>query len=74
MGNPTNSVFENRMAMLEHGVGAVATASGHAAQVRMIPHFRARRFLTSPSVHGNYLMLLTRTKLCQHDESLWWYL
>lgn len=33
MGNPTNSVFEQRMAMLEGGVGAVATASGHAAQV-----------------------------------------
>jgi O-acetylhomoserine/O-acetylserine sulfhydrylase len=33
MGNPTNSVFESRMAMLEGGVGAVATASGHAAQV-----------------------------------------
>ncbi|KAK6950311.1 hypothetical protein K445DRAFT_312766 [Daldinia sp. EC12] len=32
MGNPTNTVFENRMAMLEGGVGAVATASGHAAQ------------------------------------------
>ncbi|KAL7626855.1 hypothetical protein AAE478_003629 [Parahypoxylon ruwenzoriense] len=32
MGNPTNTVFENRMTMLEGGVGAVATASGHAAQ------------------------------------------
>ncbi|KAI0131709.1 putative o-acetylhomoserine sulfhydrylase [Hypoxylon sp. NC0597] len=32
MGNPTNTVFETRMAMLEGGVGAVATASGHAAQ------------------------------------------
>lgn len=38
MGNPTNSVFENRMAMLEGGVGAVATASGHAAQVGDIGH------------------------------------
>lgn len=35
MGNPTISVFEQRMAMLEGGVGAVATASGHAAQVRV---------------------------------------
>ena len=33
MGNPTNSVFETRMSMLEGGVGAVATASGHSAQV-----------------------------------------
>jgi O-acetylhomoserine/O-acetylserine sulfhydrylase len=39
MGNPTISVFEQRMAMLEGGVGAVATASGHAAQVnREIPN------------------------------------
>jgi O-acetylhomoserine/O-acetylserine sulfhydrylase len=36
MGNPTNSVFENRMSMLEGGVGAVATASGHAAQFMAI--------------------------------------
>jgi O-acetylhomoserine/O-acetylserine sulfhydrylase len=36
MGNPTNTVFENRMAMLEEGVGAVATASGHAAQFMAI--------------------------------------
>lgn len=33
MGNPTNSVLEERMTLLEGGVGAVATASGHAAQV-----------------------------------------
>ncbi|KAM0814053.1 hypothetical protein AB5N19_14055 [Seiridium cardinale] len=32
LGNPTTSVFEKRMAMLEGGVGAVATASGHSAQ------------------------------------------
>lgn len=38
MGNPTNSVFEQRMSMLEGGVGAVATASGHAAQVISDPH------------------------------------
>ena len=35
MGNPTNTIFETRMAMLEGGVGAVATASGHAAQVSL---------------------------------------
>jgi O-acetylhomoserine (thiol)-lyase len=29
--NPTNAVFENRVALLEGGVGAVATASGMAA-------------------------------------------
>lgn len=34
MGNPTISVLETRLAALEGGVGAVATASGHAAQAR----------------------------------------
>ena len=32
MTNPTVSVFEERLAQLEGGRGAVATASGHAAQ------------------------------------------
>jgi O-acetylhomoserine/O-acetylserine sulfhydrylase-like pyridoxal-dependent enzyme len=39
MGNPTNTVFETRMAMLEGGVGAVATGSGHAAQVSVGNYF-----------------------------------
>ena len=30
--NPTNAVFEERVAALEGGVGALAVASGHAAQ------------------------------------------
>src|SRR5215216_6978222 len=30
--NPTQAVFEDRMAALEGGVGALATASGQAAQ------------------------------------------
>jgi O-acetylhomoserine/O-acetylserine sulfhydrylase len=30
--NPTTDVFEKRMAALEGGIGALATASGHAAQ------------------------------------------
>lgn len=36
MGNPTNAIFETRMSMLEGGVGAVATASGHSAQFMAI--------------------------------------
>ena len=31
LSNPTNAVFEERMAALEGGVGAIATASGQAA-------------------------------------------
>lgn len=34
--NPTSSVFEQRMADLEGGVGALATSSGHAAQTMAI--------------------------------------
>jgi O-acetylhomoserine (thiol)-lyase len=34
--NPTSDVFEQRMASLEGGVGALAVASGHAAQVQAI--------------------------------------
>ena len=30
--NPTNDVFEKRIAALEGGVAALATASGHSAQ------------------------------------------
>ena len=36
MMNPTTDVFENRMAALEGGTGALATASGHAAQALAI--------------------------------------
>ena len=31
ISNPTVAVFEERMAALEHGVGAIATATGQAA-------------------------------------------
>src|SRR5512147_719263 len=34
--NPTNDVFEQRLADLEGGVGALATSSGHAAQTMAI--------------------------------------
>lgn len=36
ISNPTTSVFEQRMASLEGGVGAVETSSGHAAQMTAI--------------------------------------
>ena len=54
LNNPTNSVFEQRMAALEGGIGAVATASGQAAQ--MIVMFNLMRagdnFVTSPYLYG----------------------
>lgn len=39
--NPTTDVFENRMAALEGGVGAVATSSGQAAQFIAIHNLAA---------------------------------
>ena len=33
IGNPTTAAFEERMASLEGGIGAVATSSGQAAQL-----------------------------------------
>ena len=36
ISNPTTSVFEQRMASLEGGVGAIETSSGHAAQTTAI--------------------------------------
>ena len=36
ISNPTTSIFEQRMASLEGGVGAVETSSGHAAQMTAI--------------------------------------
>jgi O-acetylhomoserine (thiol)-lyase len=36
ISNPTTSVFEQRIASLEGGVGAVETSSGHAAQMTAI--------------------------------------
>ncbi len=36
IGNPTTAVFEERMASLEGGTGALAAASGHAAQAQAI--------------------------------------
>ncbi|KAH7110546.1 Cys/Met metabolism PLP-dependent enzyme-domain-containing protein [Dendryphion nanum] len=54
MGNPTNSVFENRMAMLEGGVGAVATASGHAAQFMAITSIcePGHNFVSTMNLYG----------------------
>jgi O-acetylhomoserine (thiol)-lyase len=36
IGNPTNDVFEKRIALMEGGVGAVSFSSGHAALVATI--------------------------------------
>ena len=43
IGNPTNAAFEERMAILEGGLGAVATGVGQAAQLIADPDALARR-------------------------------
>jgi len=54
LNNPTNSVFEQRMAALEGGVAAVATASGHSAQMITILNLlkTGDNFVTSPYLYG----------------------
>ena len=44
ISNPTNAVLEERIAALEGGVGAIATASGQAAIHLGIRHADGRRF------------------------------
>jgi len=52
--NPTTDVFERRMAALEKGVAAVATASGQAAQFIAFHNFMkvGDNFVTSPYLYG----------------------
>jgi O-acetylhomoserine/O-acetylserine sulfhydrylase len=54
MGNPTNAVFEQRMAMLEGGVGGVAAASGHAAQFMAITSILepGHNFVSTMNLYG----------------------
>ena len=47
--NPTNNVFEKRVAALEGGVAALATSSGQAAQLLTVRGVRARSARISPS-------------------------
>lgn len=52
--NPTTDVFEQRMAALEGGLAAVATSSGHAAQLVTITTIMKQgdNFVTSPFLYG----------------------
>src|SRR5215813_2357755 len=54
IGNPTNAVLEERVAALEGGTAALATASGHAAQM-MIFHCLMQpgdEFVASKKLYG----------------------
>jgi O-acetylhomoserine/O-acetylserine sulfhydrylase len=52
--NPTNDVFEQRMAALEGGVAALAVSSGHAAQFLTFSTILAQgdNLVTSPYLYG----------------------
>ena len=52
--NPTTDVFEQRVAALEGGVAALATASGQAAQFLAITNLlqAGENFVTSPFLYG----------------------
>jgi O-acetylhomoserine/O-acetylserine sulfhydrylase len=52
--NPTTAVFEERMAALEGGIAAVATASGHAAQLLALTTFVSggENIVATPNLYG----------------------
>jgi len=52
--NPTTDVFERRMAALEKGIAAVATASGHAAQFLAFHNIlqAGDNFVSTPFLYG----------------------
>ena len=63
LSNPTVSVFEERMASLEDGAGAIATASGQAALHLAIVTLMGRggHIVSSASLYGGSHNLLTYT-------------
>ncbi len=63
ISNPTVAVFEERMAALEGGVGAVATASGQAALVLAIVTMMGQggHIVSSSAIYGGTVNLLLHT-------------
>ncbi len=61
--NPTNDVFEKRMAALDGGVGALATASGQAAITTAIFNIchAGQNFISATSLYGGTWTLFTQT-------------
>jgi O-acetylhomoserine (thiol)-lyase len=61
--NPTNAVFEQRMALLEGGVGAVATASGQAAETIAILNIvrSGDEIVSASSLYGGTYTLFSST-------------
>ena len=63
ISNPTNAVLEERIAALENGVGAVATASGMAALHLAITTLASAgdHIVASSSLYGGTINLLAHT-------------
>jgi O-acetylhomoserine (thiol)-lyase len=63
MGNPTTTVFEDRMASLEGGAGAVAVSSGQAAQVLAATSLcqAGDEFVASSTLYGGTFTLFDAT-------------
>jgi O-acetylhomoserine (thiol)-lyase len=61
--NPTNDVFEKRLALLEGGVGALATASGQAAITLAILNIArtGEEIVAANSLYGGTYNLFTQT-------------
>jgi O-acetylhomoserine (thiol)-lyase len=63
ISNPTTAVFEERMASLENGTGAVATASGMAAQFGVVMTLcePGDHLVASTQLYGGSMTQLTHT-------------
>ena len=63
LGNPTSAVLETRMAALEGGVGALATSSGHAAElIALLTILSAGDHVVSSTyIYGGTFNLLSQT-------------
>ncbi|MDR2886120.1 MAG: aminotransferase class I/II-fold pyridoxal phosphate-dependent enzyme [Rikenellaceae bacterium] len=61
--NPTTDVFEQRIAALEGGVAALATASGHSAEVLLLTSLMSagQNFVSSPYLYGGSYNMFTNT-------------
>lgn len=61
--NPTTDVFEKRMALLEGGVGALATASGHSAIVLALTNIveAGQEIVSGANLYGGTYNMFTQT-------------
>ncbi|MEG1955216.1 MAG: aminotransferase class I/II-fold pyridoxal phosphate-dependent enzyme [Mucinivorans sp.] len=61
--NPTTDVFEQRMAALEGGIGALATSSGMAAELIALTNIMSvgDNFISSPYLYGGTFNLFKNT-------------